>query len=365
MVEQEGHGVREDFAHQPACQMPEVARPHLLYAIALCELAENGIYPVAKPTEESALFRRRVSLLGGIRGQKLNTHTRQLLLGLGRVVVAISDEKARGGLDKLGDYRELVGVGQSHRQTGDDARPTDPGVHPEAVEGLLEEGVLAESGLPFEARAAIGSGEQAHWQGHRVAHGEGRIVRNADEKLSPEEFLYLPQVRCLPGEGGAMHTSEVREEVGVVALEVRKEFGVFVEPEELTDDLDSQYFRVAEGGSGSALSEAPEVFKLVIYEAEDRNDEGAKIHKKTSAASGAIGSTPSIGGLLCCSSPQRNLHTGLAKLAKGPANLGGGMIEGLSLPFPTFFGVVVMLVELIGGIMLLIGLVWEVTPRRG
>src|SRR5215210_6981796 len=37
---------------------------------------------------------------------------------------------------------------------------------------------------------------------------------------------------------------------------------------------------------------------------------------------------------------------GLAKLAKGPANLGGGMIEGLSLPFPTFFGVVVMLVEL-------------------
>ncbi len=81
------------------------------------------------------------------------------------------------------------------------------------VEGLLEEGVLAESGLPFEARAAIGSGEQAHRQGHRVAHGEGRIVRNADEELSPEEFLDLPQVRCLPGEGGAMHTSEVREEV--------------------------------------------------------------------------------------------------------------------------------------------------------
>ena len=65
-------------------------------------------------------------------------------------------------------------------------------------------------------------------------------MRNADEELSPEEFLDLPQVRCLlPGEGGAMHTSEVREEVGVVAPEVRKEFGVFVEPEELTDDLDS------------------------------------------------------------------------------------------------------------------------------
>jgi hypothetical protein len=211
------------------------------------------------------------------------------------VVVAISDEKARGGLDKLGDYRELVGVGRSYRDAADHPRPADPYVHPEAVEGLLEEGVLAESGLSFEARAAMGSGEQAHWQGHRVADGEGRVVRNADEELSPEEFLDLPQVRCLPGEGGAMHLPEVREEVGVVAPEVRKELGVFVEPEELTDDLDSQYFRVTERGSGSAFSEAPEVLESVIYEAEDRDDEGAKIHRKTSAASGAIGSTPSVG----------------------------------------------------------------------
>ena len=73
-----------------------------------------------------------------------------------------------------------------------------------------------------------------------------------------------------------MHLPEVREEVGVVAPEVRKEFGVFIEPEELTDDLDSQYFRVTERGSESALSEAPEVLESVIYEAEDRDDdEGA------------------------------------------------------------------------------------------
>jgi uncharacterized membrane protein YphA (DoxX/SURF4 family) len=56
---------------------------------------------------------------------------------------------------------------------------------------------------------------------------------------------------------------------------------------------------------------------------------------------------------------------GLTKLARGPATLSGGLLEGLGLPFPTFFGVVVMLVELIGGIVLLIGLVWEVMPRRG
>ena len=85
------------------------------------------------------------------------------------MVVAISDEKARGGLDELGDYGEFVGVGRGYRDAADHPRPADPYVHPEAVEGLLEEGILAESGFPFEARAAIGSGEQAHRQGHRVA----------------------------------------------------------------------------------------------------------------------------------------------------------------------------------------------------
>jgi hypothetical protein len=71
------------------------------------------------------------------------------------------------------------------------------------------------------------------------------------QELLPEELLDLPEVGCLPGEGGAMHTSEVREEVSIVAPEVRKEFGVFVEPQELTDDLDSKDFGVAERRSGS------------------------------------------------------------------------------------------------------------------
>src|SRR5215216_2521653 len=160
MVEQEGHGMREDFAQQSACQMPQVLRPHLLYGIALCELAENGVYPVAKPTEEGALFRGRVSLLGGIRGQKLHTNARQLLLGLWRMVVAVSDDQARSSLGKFWEHGKLVGIGRSYRDAGDRPRPANPYVHPKAVEGLLEEGVLAESSLPFEAPAAVGSGEQ-------------------------------------------------------------------------------------------------------------------------------------------------------------------------------------------------------------
>ena len=54
-------------------------------------------------------------------------------------------------------------------------------------------------------------------------------------------------------------------------------------PQELADNLDSENFGVAECRSGSAARpEAPDVLESVIYEAEDRCDEGAKIHKKTS-----------------------------------------------------------------------------------
>ena len=54
----------------------------------------------------------------------------------------------------------------------------------------------------------------------------------------------------------------------------------------------------------------------------------------------------------------------LFKLIQGPANLGGGVIGALGLPFPTFLGTVVMVVELIGGIVLLVVFVREATSRR-
>ena len=85
--------------------------------------------------------------------------------------------------------------------------------------------------------------------------------------------------------------------MGVVAPEVRKEFCVFVEPQELADDLDSEDFRVAEHRGGSACSEVPEVLESVIYEAEDGYDEGAlRSMKKTSATSlWCYWLTPSVG----------------------------------------------------------------------
>ena len=60
---------------------------------------------------------------------------------------------------------------------------------------------------------------------------------------------------------------------------------------------------------------------------------------------------------------------GLDKLLRliiaGPEILGGAIIASLGLPFPTFLGVVVMLIELIGGILLLVALAREAMTRRG
>jgi hypothetical protein len=296
VVEQEGYGVREHFPEQTAGEVPQVARPHPLDGVAPAQLRKDGVYPVAKTAKEGTPLRSGISLFGGVRGQKLYTHPLQLFFGVGRVVVAISDDETRGPLDNLRYHRELVGISRGHREARDEPRPADPHVHSEAVEGLLEQWVLAVGGRSFKTRAAVSTSEQACRQRQRVAKRKGRIVRTLGQELLPEDLLDLPEVSSLPAEGGAMHASEVREEVSVVSPEVGKEFCVLVYPQKLAYDLDGEHFGVAQRWGRSATSETSEVLEAVVDEAEDRDDEGAKIHnKKTSVTSGATGSTPSVG----------------------------------------------------------------------
>jgi hypothetical protein len=296
VVEQEGYGVREHLAHQPAHQVPQITCPHPLCGVALGELAKNGVYPVAKTAQQGTPSGSRISLLGGVWGQKLHAHRHKLFFCFGRVVVAVSYDHPRGKLGKFWKHGELMGVGRGHREAGDHPRPADPYVHPKAIEGLPEQCVLAKSGLAAETPAAISAGKQACRQGHRIADGEGGVVGGVGRELLPEAFLNLPEVGRLPGEGGAMHPQQVREEVGVVAPEVRQELRVFIESQELADDLDGEYFRVGERWGGSAASDAP-LFETVVDKAESGDDEGAKIHKRRPPATsfGAIGTTPSVG----------------------------------------------------------------------
>jgi hypothetical protein len=114
-------------------------------------------------------------------------------------------------------------------------------------------------------------------------------VGSLGQELLPEALLDLPQVRRLPGEGGAVHAPEVREEVGVVAPEVSEELRVFVEAQELADDLDGENLRVEERRGGSAGSEAAEARDPIVDEAEDGHDEGAKIHESEDLLFASVG----------------------------------------------------------------------------
>ncbi len=189
MVEQEGDGVAQDLPQQPVCQVPKIFCPYALYRIALCELAEDRVDPVAKTAQEGASFGVRIAPFVAVRCHEFYTPLGQSLFSLRRPVVAISNDDATGLLNERRQHGELVGIGRRQREAGDDPRPADPHVHPEAVEGLLEEDVLAESGFSFEARAAVGAGEQTRRQGKRVCQGEGGVVRSLSQEFLPEEFL--------------------------------------------------------------------------------------------------------------------------------------------------------------------------------
>jgi hypothetical protein len=101
VVEQVGYGVAEDLPQQPAGQVPEVTRSHLLYGVTLCELRKDDVDAVAQRAQIGASLRVGISLLGAVGCEKLYALTsNQPFLGLGRVVVAVSDG-SRGTLQPL------------------------------------------------------------------------------------------------------------------------------------------------------------------------------------------------------------------------------------------------------------------------
>ena len=111
MVEQEGYGVAEDLTEQPAGQVPEVSGPHLLYGVATCELAEDGVDPVAKAAQEGAPFGGRIELLAPVRRDEFEACTlRQLLLRFRRPIIAVLDGDPTSGIEEFRYDRKLVGV---------------------------------------------------------------------------------------------------------------------------------------------------------------------------------------------------------------------------------------------------------------
>ena len=82
----------------------------------------------------------------------------------------------------------------------------------------------------------------------------------------------------LATESGAMSFFEGWKPFAVVATEVGVDALVGVYAEELTNDLHGEDLAISEGGFGPALAEASSL-EPIVDQAEDANDEGAKIHR--------------------------------------------------------------------------------------
>ena len=76
-----------------------------------------------------------------------------------------------------------------------------------------------------------------------------------------------------------MHFAKSWEPLAVVTPEVTKDPLVGVYPQELAYELYGEDFCVRKLGQGTTCSEGS-VFDPVVYETEDSDDEGVKIHSK-------------------------------------------------------------------------------------
>ena len=119
-------------------------------------------------------------------------------------------------------------------------------------------------------------------------------MRGEEEQFLPDTLLDLPEVGRLPREGCPMDLTEGREPFAVVTTEEEVDTLVGVYPEELSDDLYGEDLGVGELGGRSTLANAAS-FEPVVDEAEDSNDEGAKIHERKPPLRRSVWSLPSVG----------------------------------------------------------------------
>ena len=105
-------------------------------------------------------------------------------------------------------------------------------------------------------------------------------MRSRREEPLLNALLHLPEVGAVSGKGGAVALAqEGGEPLALMLPEVVKDRLVGVEPRELSDDLDGEDLRVRKFRQWTTRSEMS-VFGSVVDEAEDGDDEGAKVHWK-------------------------------------------------------------------------------------
>ncbi len=115
LIEEQGHGVAEHLAEQPAVQMPGVLDSDPLHLVTVHQLTKGRIDAVFDPAEESAALRPGV--VGGTaeRRLQLDRVLLQLFLEEGRPVVAVPHQQAGSFLGQCWDERRFMFSKLAHR----------------------------------------------------------------------------------------------------------------------------------------------------------------------------------------------------------------------------------------------------------
>ncbi len=141
LIKEQGHGVAEHLAEQPAVQVPGVFDPDPLHLVSVHQLTEGRIDAVSDPAEESTALRPGV-VSGTAEGRlQLDRVLLQLFPEQGRPVVAVPHQQAGSFLGQFWDQRRFMDIGWGDLKPGDDPWPAPPDMDSEAIEGLTGQGL--------------------------------------------------------------------------------------------------------------------------------------------------------------------------------------------------------------------------------
>src|SRR5215207_2104401 len=290
LAEVNADGVTQHLSQPAACQVPAIPRPHSLGPVALSQLREYRLYP-ASLLHQRARPRPFLALFGLLVGcEQVQSLLAEPPGEVRAPVVPVGQDPSLCPFEQPFGHREFVDIGRSEAEADDHPGPANPKVRSQAVEGLLVDLVVAESALFGQEPAAVSPSEPTHGDGEGVHQTEERVEADLPaQQVLPQSLFGDPQIGRLTRESGAVHLPQGWEELPVVTPEVGEEVLLGVDAEKLADDLDGQDLRVGKLRVGTALTQLGFSFEPVVNEAEDGDDESAKIHESEDLLLASVG----------------------------------------------------------------------------
>jgi hypothetical protein len=168
LIEEKAERMHQNVAQQAVAQMPQITRPDSFHLTAIGQLTKDRIDEVANAPQHRTLVRGRLRCMRLPEwGLQQNTFRAQVGLQIGKPIVAIPHDQARGAFQQERHNFSIGFIGRCQEDTGEQTRPTQLRMHPKAIKRLSLRMIFAIAGLAPEAHtprelAQNGRREEAH-----------------------------------------------------------------------------------------------------------------------------------------------------------------------------------------------------------